>query len=100
MPDKIAWLSAEMLKTRLAHGYCSRDPAARACPYANICENCDNFVPADAAAPVLQAQLHDINALRDDASRRGWDGEAARHARTATSISGHLRNIGAEPDIK
>jgi integrase len=100
VPDKVAWLSAEMLKTRLAHGYCSRDPAAGACPYANICENCDNFVPADDAAPVLQAQLHDISALRDDASQRGWDSEAARHARAAASISGHLRNIGAETDIK
>ena len=89
VPDKVAWLSAEMLKTRLAHGYCSRDPAAGACPYANICENCDNFVPADDATPVLRAQLHDISALRDDASRRGWDSEAARHARAAASISGH-----------
>ena len=54
VPDKVAWLSAEMLKTRLAHGYCSRDPAAGACPYANICETCDNFVPAHDAAPVLR----------------------------------------------
>ena len=100
VPDKVAWLNAEMLKTRLAQGYCSRDPAAGACPYANICENCDNFVPADDAAPVLRAQLHDISALRDDASRRGWDSEAARHARAAASISRHLRNIGAEPDTK
>jgi hypothetical protein len=53
-------------------------------------------VPADDTAPVLQAQLHDISALRDDASRRGWDSEAMRHARAAASISGHLRNIGAE----
>lgn len=98
VPDKVAWLSAEMLKTRLAHGYCSRDPAAAACPYANICENCDNFVPADAA--VLRAQLNDINALRDDATRRGWDSEAARHTRTAASITGHLRHLHAETDIQ
>ena len=86
--------------TRLAHGYCSRDPAAGACPYANICENCDNFVPAHDATPVLRAQLNDVNALRDDASRRGWDSEAARHDRAAASISGHLRNLGVETDIK
>jgi integrase len=98
VPDKIAWLGAEMLKTRLAHGYCSRDQVAGACPYANICENCDNFVPAD--APVLQAQLTDINALHDDAARRGWDSEAARHARTAASITGHLRHLSVEPDKK
>ena len=100
VPDKVAWLNAEMLKTRLAHGYCSRDPAAGACPYANICENCDNFVPAHDATPVLRAQLNDINALRDDASRRAWDSEAARHDRAAASISGHLRNLGVETDIK
>ena len=98
VPDKVAWLGAEMLKTRIAHGYCSRDPVAGACPYANICENCDNFVPADAA--VLRAQLSDINALRDDATRRGWDSEAARHTRTAASITGHLRHLHAETDIQ
>jgi hypothetical protein len=30
---------------RVAHGFCSRHPAAGACPHANICEQCDNFVP-------------------------------------------------------
>jgi hypothetical protein len=98
VPDKVAWLGAEMLKTRIAHGYCSRDPVAGACPYANICENCDNFVPADAT--LLRAQLSDINALRDDATRRGWDSEAARHTRTAASITGHLRHLHAETDIQ
>ena len=43
IPDKITWLNSEMLKTRVAHGYCSRHEAAGACPYANICETCDNF---------------------------------------------------------
>jgi hypothetical protein len=46
VPDKVSWLSSEMLKTRVAHGYCSRHQAAGACPYANICETCDNFVTA------------------------------------------------------
>lgn len=31
-PDRIEWLAAEMLKTRVAHGYCSRAPTAQACP--------------------------------------------------------------------
>jgi hypothetical protein len=44
-----------MLKTRLAHGYCSCHPAAGACPCADICENCDNSVPADDAVQVLRA---------------------------------------------
>ncbi|MDA8358224.1 MAG: tyrosine-type recombinase/integrase [Actinomycetota bacterium] len=45
VPTKVDWLHAEMLKTRLAHGFCSREPVAGACAYANICEQCDNFVP-------------------------------------------------------
>ena len=45
VPDKVAWLHAEMLKTRLAHGFCARPKAAGPCPYANICEQCDFFVP-------------------------------------------------------
>lgn len=45
VPDRIEWLRSEMLKTRVAHGYCSRHLAAEACPYANLCEQCDNFTP-------------------------------------------------------
>jgi hypothetical protein len=73
-----------MLKTRVAHGYCSRDPVAGACPYANICEQCDNFVPAPEFALVLKSQLADVKALRSDAEQRGWTGEAARHAGVAS----------------
>jgi len=46
IPGRIEWLRTEMLKTRVAHGYCSRQLAAEACPYANICEQCDNYVTA------------------------------------------------------
>ena len=35
IPGRVQWLRAEMLKTRVAHGYCSRQLAAEACPYAN-----------------------------------------------------------------
>ena len=51
IPDRIKWLRGEMLKTRVAHGYCSRQLAAEACPYANICEQCDNFVTAPEFIP-------------------------------------------------
>ncbi len=51
VPDRVEWLRAEMLKTRVAHGYCSRDLVADACPYANICEQCDNFVTAPEFTP-------------------------------------------------
>ena len=72
VPSKIDWLHSEMLKTRVAHGFCSRDPVAGACAYANICEQCDNFVPDPERAPVLASQRDDIRNLRDDAEQRGW----------------------------
>jgi integrase len=93
IPDRIEWLHAEMLKTRLAHGYCSRPQAAGACPYANICEQCDNFVPAPDATQVLSAQIDDVHALRADAQARGWDDEAARHTRVAEALQTHLTRL-------
>jgi integrase len=93
IPSKVDWLHTEMLKTRVAHGFCSRDPVAGACPYANICEQCDNFVPDPDRADVLAGQLDDVNALREDAAGRGWTDEVARHNRVATSIETHLRRL-------
>jgi integrase len=92
-PDRVEWLRSEMLKTRVAHGYCSRDLVAEACPYANICEQCDNYVAAPEFQPALEAQLADVIELRDDARNRGWDSEAARHDRVIASIDGHLRRL-------
>ncbi len=91
---KVAWLHTEMLKTRLAHGFCSRDPVAGACPYANICEQCDNFVPDPERADVLAMQRDDVEDLRTDAERRGWADEAARHQRVADALGSHLRHLG------
>jgi integrase len=93
VPDRIEWLRSEMLKTRVAHGYCSRHLAAEACPYANICEQCDNFVTTTEFAPALQAQLQDELALAQDAEERGWDTEVARHARVIASIKTHLTQL-------
>ena len=93
IPDRIEWLRAEMLKTRVAHGYCSRHLAAEACPYANICEQCDNYTTTAEFLPALQAQLADEHALRDDAEARGWDGETARHARVIASLQRHLTRL-------
>jgi len=39
--ERRPYVHSEMLKTRVAHGYCSCHQAAAACPYANICETCD-----------------------------------------------------------
>ena len=93
IPGRIEWLRAEMLKTRVAHGYCSRQLAAEACPYANICEQCDNYVTAPEFIPQLQAQLADVAALRDDAAARGWHTEVARHSRVITSLQAHLQRL-------
>lgn len=82
-----------MLKTRVAHGHCSRDLVADACSYANICEQCSNFVPTDEFTPALQAQHDDITALRDDAAQRGWDSEVARHSNVLTSLDRHLQRL-------
>jgi integrase len=97
VPDRVEWLAAEMLKTRVAHGYCSRDLAADACPYANICETCPNYVTTTDFAPALSAQLDDIRQLRDDADERGWTSETARHQRVITSLETHLRRLNSEP---
>jgi integrase len=93
VPDKVQWLHAEMLKTRLAHGFCARPRAAGPCPYANICEQCDFFAPDRAAAATITAQLDDVRELRADALTRGWDDEAARHQRVETSLEQHLDRL-------
>lgn len=93
LPSRIDWLHAEMLKTRVAHGYCSRHIAQDACPYANICEQCDNFVPAPEFVPALQDQLADVEALRADAEQRGWTNESQRHQRVAEHLHRHLSKL-------
>jgi len=98
VPDRVDWLRSEMLKTRVAHGYCSRDLVADACPYANVCEQCDNFVTTTEFLPTLESQLTDMRALRDDAEARGWHSEVARHARVIADIEGHLRRLTQQAD--
>jgi hypothetical protein len=93
VPDKIQWLHAEMLKTRLTGGYCARHPAAGACPYANVCEQCDNFAPGQEFAGPLTSQLADVVRLRDDAVGRSWNGEADRHNRVIDSLETHLNRL-------
>ncbi len=97
VPDHVEWLASEMLKTRVAHGYCSRELAAEACAYANICETCPNFVTTPDFAAALEAQLGDVRQLRKDADDRGWTSEAARHQRVIDSIERHLRRLSSQP---
>jgi integrase len=100
VPDRVRWLESEMLKTRVAHGYCSRDLVAEACPYANVCETCPNFTTAPEFIPAITAQLADIRELRDDADNRGWSSEAARHERVITSLASHLRRLEPSPKME
>jgi hypothetical protein len=93
VPDKIAWLAQEMLKTRVAHGYCSRHQSQGACPYANICETCDNYTPAAEFTAALTDQLADVTTLQADAETRGWTSEAARHRHVADALKGHLGRL-------
>lgn len=95
VPTKVDWIASEFLKTRVAHGYCSRHLAAGACPYANICETCDNFVPAPEQLPVLREQLGDVRALQADAELRGWADEQHRHGRVAAALESHCRRLEA-----
>ncbi|MFI5284369.1 MAG: tyrosine-type recombinase/integrase [Candidatus Dormibacterales bacterium] len=97
VPSRVEWLRSEMLKTRVAHGYCARELVAEACPYANICEQCDNYVPAAEFATVLQDQLGDVRLLKADAEARGWDSEADRHGRVITALKEHLRRVDVAP---
>ena len=93
VPDKVNWLNSEMIKTRVAHGYCSRHETAGACSYANICENCANFTTGPEFTAAIADQLDDIQSLKTDAQQCGWDSEAARHATTATALTDHLHRL-------
>ena len=99
VPDRVEWLAAEMLKTRVANGYCSRELVAEACAYANICETCPNFVTAPEFEPAIEAQLADIQALRDDAEHRGWVSETARHDRVLASLGRHLQRVNNDRPV-
>jgi site-specific recombinase XerD len=93
VPDHIDWLHSEMIKTRVAHGYCSRHLTAGACTYANICEQCDNYVPDPARRDVIEHQLADVIELRNDAEQRGWTDERTRHQHVADALTRHLSTI-------
>lgn len=93
VPDKVAWLASEMLKTRVAHGYCSRHESQGPCPYANICETCDNYTLAAEFEAALTDQFADVRALQADAEQRGWTTEEERHRHVAEALVKHLDTI-------
>jgi hypothetical protein len=85
VPDRVEWLRSEMLKTRIANGYRSRDLVAEACPYANICEQCDNFVTTTEFLPALQHQLADV--LASATTPRHAAGTRKQPAMPASSLT-------------
>lgn len=97
VPAKVDWIASEFLKTRVAHGYCSRYLAAGPCPYANICETCDNYVPGPEHLPALRDQLADIRQLRVDAQQRGWTDETKRHSRVIEALETHCHRLETRP---
>jgi hypothetical protein len=97
VPAKVDWIASEFLKTRVAHGYCSRHLAAGPCPYANICETCDNFVPGPEHLPALRDQLSDIHQLRADAEQRDWTDEIKRHGRVISALEHHCNRLENTP---
>src|SRR5256885_15052554 len=101
-PGRGKWLRAEMLKPRVAHGYCSRQLAAEACPYASTCEQCDNYVTAPEFIPQLQAQLADVTAPRHDAAGRRRHTEVPPPPRPNARLQAHPPRLkrNQEPDIK
>ena len=76
--------------------FCSRKLTAGACPYANICEQCDTYVPDPAPSEVLTGQLDDIRAVALDAEQHGWGTEAARHHHVEAALEQHLTNVAPQ----
>lgn len=51
VPDRVQWLGSEMLKTRVAHGYCSRDLVAEACPTPTSASSATTSSPPPSSCP-------------------------------------------------
>ena len=94
VPDKVSWLASEMLKTRVAHGYCSRHESQGPCPYANICETCDNFTPAAEFEPALSRPTHRRPGARKPTPRTAaGPTKKQRHRHVAEALQNHLGSV-------
>ena len=51
VPDRVALLNSEMIKTRVAHGYCSRHLAAEPCPTPTSARTATTTRPAPNSYP-------------------------------------------------
>jgi hypothetical protein len=96
VPDRIEWLRSELIKTRVAHGYCSRDLAA---------EPVRTPTSASSATTSPPRRSSDLQACRPAGRRRraaggrrsprlGQRGRPPR--RVITSIKRHLNRLGRD----
>jgi hypothetical protein len=90
------WQHAELIKTRLAGGYCLRTAAQGTCSYANICEHCPNLRTDTTFLPILATQRADAAALAADATARGWTAEATRHNQLVERLDRLIAHAEAE----
>jgi hypothetical protein len=84
---KVGWLNSELLKIRVAHGYCSRHDAPRTCPLRQHLRDLRQLRHRPRIHHAISNQLTDVQNLHADAQTRGWDSEAAR---VADSLTDHL----------
>ena len=80
-------------ETRVAHGYCSRQLAAEGLPLRQHLRAGRTTRSPPRVIPQLQAQLAYITALSDDAARRDWHTQVARHSRVIASVQAHLKRL-------
>ncbi len=79
VPGRVEWLRAELLKTRVAHGYCSRHLVAEACPYANACGTQSwSFAPAAWSMPAQRGSIAGPDLRRDTVAAPATPGRMSR----------------------
>jgi hypothetical protein len=97
VPDKIAWLASEMLKTRVAPATAHAMGARERARTRTFAGPATTTLLQTEFAPALTDRLADIQVLHAD--RRGWTSEAQRHGRVAQALQSHLdRSNHAEPN--
>ena len=91
---KVEWIASEFLKTRLTGGYCSRHLAAEACPYANVCETCDNFAPGPEFAPALPP--NSVTSESSETMPSAAAGSASPPVISGSSMPSRVTFVGSE----
>ena len=78
LPAKVDWLRGELLKTRVAHGYCCTPPRRRSLPLRqHLRDTATTTSPRPSSPPPFKINSPTSKHLHDDAERRGWTSEAS-----------------------